>query len=261
MKKLCSLALVAFVLAAVCVESASAQWASLKGQFLFGKEGTEIPNAAKLNPTKDTQVCGKEPLFDESLVVNEENRGLRNVFLWVYKPKKVHPDYGKADETAATIVLDNVWCRFEPHALAVRTDQTFRISNSDSVGHNSLINFIRNTPVNPIVPARSHHDVKLSKPEMLPLQVSCSIHPWMQGRVLVQDHPYMAVTDEDGKFELKNLPAGKLTLKVYHEKSGWVQAASIDGKKATWKKGKYSVTMKGGKDQEHVYTLDPKIFK
>ena len=45
----------------------------------------------------------------------------------------------------------------------------------------------------------------------------CTIHPWMNGWVRVFDHPYYAVTDEDGKFEIKNAPAGKFRIVFWHE--------------------------------------------
>ena len=254
MKKLSSLALVVCLLAA---GSANAQWATLKGQFLYGKSGTKVPAEAKLNPTKDVEVCGKNQLFDEQLVINDENRGIANVVMWVYKPKgKAHPDYEKT--ASATIKMDNAGCRFEPHVATIRTGQTFEVGNSDSVGHNSLINMLKNDSVNPIIPAQSKVEFKFPKSEIIPVKVSCSIHPWMQGIVLVQDHPYMAVTDKDGKFEIKNLPEGKHTLKVWHEKSGYIQTVSIDGKQAKWKKGRYALNIK--KDEEHEFVIDPKVF-
>ena len=70
----------------------------------------------------------------------------------------------------------------------------------------------------------------------------------MSGVVFVQDHPYMAVTDEDGKFEIKNLPAGKHTFKVWHEKVGYLKSVIIDGKKETFKRGRYLLEVKAGKD-------------
>lgn len=238
--------------------TANAQWASLKGQFVYGDKDAKLPSAAKLNITKDVQVCGKEDLFNEQLTVNPENRGIANVVLWVYKPKKVHDSYKESAKD--TVQIDNVGCRFEPHAVTVRAGQTLRVGNPDPVGHNSLINFLKNTSVNPIIPAKGKVDFQLTKSEIIPVKVSCSIHPWMQGIVLVQDHPYMAVTDKDGKFEMKNLPAGKLTIKVWQEKAGYIQTVNIDGKKTAWKKGRYSIDVKAGKDQEHDYMIDPKVF-
>ena len=230
----------------------------LKGQFLYGKEGTKIPSAAKLTPTKDAEVCGKNQLFDETLTVNPKNRGVANVVLWVFKPKAIHDDYKKAAKDI--IKLDNIGCRFEPHVLAVRTGQTLEIGNSDTIGHNSKVDFLKNLQVNPIIPAGGKVEVKPTKAEPIPINVSCSIHPWMNARVLVQDHPYMVVTDADGKFELKNLPAGKLTLKVWHEPK-YIPVANIDGKDVKWGRGgRYKIELKDGEVQDHTYILDPKTI-
>ena len=55
------------------------------------------------------------------------------------------------------------------------------------------------------------------KAETPPIPFKCDIHPWMKGYVRVFDHPYFAVTDEDGKFEIKNAPAGKWRIVYWHE--------------------------------------------
>ena len=235
-------------------------FATLKGQFLYGKQGTKIPNALKITPTKDVQVCGKHQLFDESLVVNPKNRGIQNIILWLsMKPRpKVHPGYQATADNIIT--MNNTGCRFEPHVVVVRTSQTFRIGNTDPIGHNSLINFLKNLGVNPIIPGGGHVDFNPRIAEIIPTPVSCSIHPWMSGVVLVQDHPYMAVTDEDGRFELKDLPAGKLTIKVWQEKTGYVDEVINDGKKESWRRGRYIVDLKAGKDQEHEFIVDPSQF-
>ena len=120
------------------------------------------------------------------------------------------------------------------------------------------MNFLKNVPQNPIIPAKGFIDFGLTKPEIIPIKISCSIHTWMQGVVLVQDHPYMAVTDKDGRFELKNLPAGKLTIKVWQEKIGYVQSVNVDNKATKWKRGRYSLEI--NEDEEHMYVLDPELF-
>lgn len=234
----------------------AAEWATLKGQFVFGKKGTEVPKQLKLTPTKDVAVCSKHDLYDETLVINSANRGVANIMIWAYKPKKVHPDY--KEEEGKEIKIDNKFCRFEPHAVAVSTKQTLVVGNSDPVGHNSLMNFFKNPAQNPIIPAKSSLPFKLTAAELLPTKISCSIHPWMQGIVLVQDHPYMAVTDKDGKFELKNLPAGKLTIRLWQEKIGYVKSATIDNKATKFKSGRYSVTL--NTDEEKQFILNPKDF-
>ena len=44
----------------------------------------------------------------------------------------------------------------------------------------------------------------------------------MRTNVLIKDHPYTAVTDATGRFEIKDLPTGEQTFRVWHERPGYV---------------------------------------
>ena len=238
---------------------ARAQWATLKGQFIFGDDDSPIPAQPKIIPRKDVVVCGKNPLFGESLVINPENRGIQNIVLWAYKPTAIHPQLQPPPQQPVNV--DNLQCRFEPHVSAVRTQQPLVLGNLDDVAHSVMLTFFKNQPIGPIVPPKQEIEFTLTKAEPLPTRMSCPIHPWMMGWVLVQDHPYMAVTDRNGKFEIKNLPVdGKLTLKVWHEKIGYVQEVQIDGKQTKWKRGRYTPGLRDGKVAKHLYRLAPKLF-
>jgi plastocyanin len=46
----------------------------------------------------------------------------------------------------------------------------------------------------------------------------CNVHPEMEGFVVVLETPYFAVSDKDGNYTIKDVPAGKYTLKIWHEK-------------------------------------------
>jgi hypothetical protein len=81
-------------------------------------------------------------------------------------------------------------------------------------------------------------------PEMHPVNCNCNIHPWMKGYLIVQDHPYVAVSGKDGTFAIKSLPAGKWTFRAWHEESGYVQEVSLGGKTEEWKQGKFEQTIK-----------------
>jgi len=56
----------------------------------------------------------------------------------------------------------------------------------------------------------------------------------MSGYVVVVPTPYFAVTDKDGNFEIKNIPAGKYTLKTWSEDGKpTTQAVYLTGATAT----------------------------
>ena len=52
-----------------------------------------------------------------------------------------------------------------------------------------------------------------------------NIYPWMTGSVWAFDHPYFAVTDADGRFEIASAPAGAWRVVVWHEVAGFLGGA------------------------------------
>ena len=84
----------------------------------------------------------------------------------------------------------------------------------------------------------------------MPVQVTCNIHPWMKGWIVVRPNSLYAVTAPDGKFEIKDVPAGEWEFQVWQEKSGYVQAVTLDGKAQQWEKGKFKYTIKPDANNE-----------
>jgi hypothetical protein len=235
-------------------DAASGDWGNLSGRFVY--DGS-APTPSPIQVTKDVEFCGKHNLVDESLVVNSGG-GLANVVVWLYeKPSKIHPSY---DETASeTVVLDNENCRFEPRVCVLRTTQTLRVTNSDPVGHNTKADLFTNASFNPIIPAKGSFETKLEQSERMPAPVSCSIHPWMSAWLLVRDDPYVAVSDKEGNFEIKNLPAGKVTLVAWQGK--YINKVSVDGKATEWSKGRFEYDVRGGDNNLGVVKVPPSAFE
>ena len=77
----------------------------------------------------------------------------------------------------------------------------------------------------------------------LPTRVDCSIHAWMKAWLIILDHPYVAITDEDGRFEIKNVPAGEWTFRFWHERPGYLPGASHNGKESPLSKGSWKLTV------------------
>lgn len=223
----------------------AAGWGNLTGRIVY--DGT-APAAKPASITKDVAFCGKHNILQENVVVGKDG-GLKNVFVFMYlsssDPKPpIHPEYEKTAN--AEVVLDNEKCRFEPHAVVLRTTQTLVLGNKDSVGHNTKVETFSNLPINPIIPAGGKLPKKFPLPERLPTTVSCSIHPWMTARVMIKDHPYVTVTDSSGNFEIKNVPAGTWTFCAWQEEAGYVDDIKLNGKMTKWKKGRFEVTIKDG---------------
>jgi hypothetical protein len=143
----------------------------------------------------------------------------------------------------------------------LRTTQTLLIGNLDKINHNAAVFFFKNDPFNENIPTGETVEKKLAIPEKLPAKVTCPIHAWMIGYVVVKDHPYVAVTDKEGKFAFKNLPQGEWTIRVWHEKPGYIKEALVSGKQETWDLGRAAVNIKPGDNAWGDVELSPAMFQ
>jgi len=238
---------------------ASGDWGTLKGRIVYG--GTP-PEPVKATITKDEAFCGKFDVLDEELVVSQDG-SIVNAVVSLYLGRgddapAVHPSYAETAE--ADVALDNKGCRFEPHICLLRTTQTLRIGNKDEVGHNTKVDTFSNDAINPIIPAGGQTEAKFPEAERVPIPVSCSIHPWMKGYLVIRDHPYTAVTNEKGEFEIKNLPVGTWTFHFWQEKSGNLSDVTVGGEQAEWSRGRVELQIKPGVNDLGEIKVNPALF-
>jgi plastocyanin len=125
----------------------------------------------------------------------------------------------KFDAPKDHIVIDQRKMSFMPHVVAVQQFTTVDFLNSDPVGHNVYWPSISGNK------KLAHNLGTWPKGDKKPFQFNdlgtasllCNVHPEMSGYVVVVPTPYFAVTDKDGNFEIKDIPAGKYTLKTWSE--------------------------------------------
>ena len=142
----------------------------------------------------------------------------------------------KFDVPKDHVVIDQRKMAFLPHVVAVQQGTTVDFLNSDPVGHNVYWPSISGNK------KLSHNLGTWPKGDKKPFQFNdlgvasllCNVHPEMSGYVVVVPTPYFAVTDKDGNFEIKNIPAGKYTLKTWSEDGKpTTQAVDLSGASAT----------------------------
>jgi plastocyanin len=172
------------------------------------------PTPAALNMKADP-FCAKQPeAKDEELVVGAD-KGIRNVVVRVAKGVAKPPA-----APAAPAVIDQNGCLYRPRVVVAQAGQTVEIRNSDQTLHNvhtykgtaTLFNMAHIQGTGPL---------KKKFPTVGDVvKFKCDVHPWMTGWVLVTDNPYFAVTGDDGSFTIDNVPPGKYTVEIWHEKLG-----------------------------------------
>ena len=112
------------------------------------------------------------------------------------------------------VKIDQKGFRFIPHVVALQTGSTIRFLNNDPEPHNVYSPEGRyNLGTWPTGDTKDYTFKRAGVYSQL-----CNIHPDMLAFVVVLDTPYFAVTDEAGNYAIRNVPPGKYTLVVWHEK-------------------------------------------
>lgn len=165
---------------------------------------SKFPDCVKLNP--------KTRMTED--VVTGPGNALENVVVYI-------SDGAAANSPPSPVpaIFDQKDCHFITHVLALQAGQELQMSNHDPLAHNihplPHINREWNKILLPGTPPSSY---SLDSPEVIP--VKCNIHPWMHAYFVVLQTSYFAVTGEDGRFRLPELPPGKYTVTAWHEVFG-----------------------------------------
>lgn len=234
-------------------------WGTLKGKFVF--DGTP-PEMQPYNVNKDTSVCtinGQAPL-QETLLVDPDTKGIKNIAVFARSVSRVHES---AQGGEGESLFDQKECLFLSHVFPLTLGTTMLIRNSDSVGHNT--NIEGKNSFNQTIPADATIPFKPQKEEAVPVAVRCSIHPWMLAYFLPRENGYVAVTAEDGSFEIPNLPAGEdLEFQVWHESAvpgKLLVLTSPEAKELKWSdKGRFKVKLGEGEVKEINLTVPAAAF-
>ncbi len=154
---------------------------------------------------------GGKPLLDETLIVGKGGE-LKNAVVSIKNPPP-----GRHPIPSQPAVLDQIACHYSPHVLAMMTGQPLVIKNSDPFLHNVHglpelnlgFNFAQNNidPGRPVPPMTQAEEFR----------VKCDVHGWMNCHFVVFNHPFFAVTGDDGTYTISGLPPGTYTVTVWHE--------------------------------------------
>jgi len=174
-----------------------------------------LPHLATLEINKDPQVCdpqGQKHRDLERLLVSPDG-GIANTVVFLRSISR-----GKAmDMPPSRRFLNQKTCRYEPHILLVPVQATLTVRDSDPLLH--TVHMTGSSDYNlPFTSEGQEITRPMNREGVVSLRCNAG-HVWMNGEMIVAKHPYYAVTDENGNFELANVPPGDYELVAWHE--GW----------------------------------------
>ena len=184
-----------------------------------------------MSGVKECAAQHPDPVMEESVVADDKG-DLKNVVVSI---KTEEGQTLPGDAPKGDVVLDQQGCMYTPHVLAMMAGQKLTVRNSDPFMHNVHSLSEVNPAFNQAQPNKGDMPVENLKSAET-FHVKCDVHGWMSAYISVFDHPYFAVTGDDGKYTIKaeQLPDGDYTLLFWHEKFGkQEQKITVKDHKAT----------------------------
>lgn len=184
-----------------------------------------LPHVPTSVINKDLQICdpSSHKTRDLERILIGPKGGVANTVVFL---KEISS--GKAmDIPTERQFLDQRTCRYEPHILLVPTSGTLQMKSSDATLHTIHMDGAATYNL-PFPFPNQVISRQMSTPGVVNLKCNGG-HTWMNAELFVVPHPYYTVTDENGRFELSDVPAGEYTVVAWHE--GWTvthQEASFD---------------------------------
>ncbi|HTM18921.1 MAG TPA: carboxypeptidase regulatory-like domain-containing protein [Kofleriaceae bacterium] len=165
--------------------------------------------------TKDQPTCGHAKR-SEAVIVGRGG-ALRNAVVYLDKITAGKP------ATPQKLGLDQIGCTYVPHVQAAVRGSEIEFHSNDPILHNVHgAGGVQGKDMlfNVAMPMKDQRIKKKLKKTGL-ITVTCDAgHTWMRAYVQVFDHPYFAVTGDDGSFRLADVPPGTYDLVVWHEQLG-----------------------------------------
>ena len=171
----------------------------------------KTPKDLKMDSDPICGIAHSVPPKKEDFILDENNQ-FKNVIVWL----KDIVFEGELASDSATI--NQTGCMYSPHVNAFTIGQKVFIKNSDQTLHNVNSKSKINESFNSAQPAGVPDIERSFTSAEAPFYVKCDVHPWMKAWIMVADHPYFAITDENGCFRIDNIPAGNYEVVFWQEK-------------------------------------------
>ena len=181
---------------------------TITGKVMF--EGT-VPTVEPIDMSQDSVCAGSGDKTPDNVRVKDGK--IKYVFVYVKGPNVDNAKF----PVGGPVTLDQKGCRYDPHTLGLQAGQVLRVTNSDNTTHNVHPSPSRNDEFNKSQPPNSAPIEHVFNNTEVLIPVKCNQHPWMKANIGVLDHPFFAVTADDGSYTIKGVPPGDYTLVFWHD--------------------------------------------
>ena len=171
----------------------------------------------------DFNECGNRLQPSQSLLLGT-NQAVREVIVYIAG----HIANGASHETNTAVILDQRNCEFVPRIQIARSGVPLILRNSDPVLHVVRIDSMSGTnSLRTLLKAATPYAgyekkfqlANFREPTLLQV-TSGNGRDWMAAYIAVMPHPWVTLTDENGRFTLRDVPNGVHKVYAWHEVLG-----------------------------------------
>jgi Polysaccharide lyase family 4, domain II len=192
--------------------------------------GANVPADPVLTLTSETKYCGNSLPAKKYLI---KDRRIENVVVSLVGIKAGKPIPG------GVVTVTNHNCEFIPHVAIGFKGNKIAMKTDDPVLHTfDLHASVSGKELFHVGLHEKGSSVTKKLPKAGLIELSCYVHPWQRAYIYVFDHPYAAITDEQGRFSIKDIPPGTYAVEAWHEALGTKKIADVNiesGKTSTIK--------------------------
>ena len=181
--------------------------------------GATVPADPMLTLTSETAYCGNSLPAKKYLIKNRKVENAVVYIVGIKTGKEIPPE---------PVTIASLKCEFVPHVTVNFKGNNIIMKTEDPVFHTFDVHVsIGGKELYHVALPEKGSSVtkKLSKEGLI--ELSCYVHPWQRAYIYVFDHPYAAITDEQGRFSIKDIPPGTYAVEAWHEALGTKKIANI----------------------------------